>query len=147
MTFPITNFNMIYLHSSLIELRVGEILTPRESYSWSNTTFYQTLEKYRPEHMLAHHEAVFMCQNMEDLDNCMEGLFLFEVMPASRIERHDMQWSTEVSVLVDNSAHEDALREAAEKYWQGVASHDPLWEYLTPHATIVSVHDYMDYEG
>lgn len=136
-----------YLHSSLEELEVGTILRPRENYKefWGETTFYSALEKYRPDHMLAHHESVFFCTKVEDLDNCMEGEYLFEIQPNTRIERHDMAWSSKISCLLSENAPEEEIKQAALNYWHGVASSDPLWEYQTPEAKILAVYDYYDY--
>jgi hypothetical protein len=138
----------IYLHSSLEQLEVGTILRPRENYKqfWGQTDFYEPLEKYRPTSMLAHHESVFFCTKVEDLDNCMEGQYLFEIQPGSRIEKHDMQWSTKISCLLSENASEEMIRQTALNYWNGVASSDPLWEYQTTQATILAVHDYYEYE-
>lgn len=137
-----------FLHSSLEHLEVGTILKPRDNYEevWSQTDFYATLEAYRPSHMLAHHESVFFCTKIEDLDNCMEGQYLFEIIPNERIERHDMNWSTEISCLMSDGAPEEKLKEVALKYWHGVASSDPLWEYQILSAVITKVHLYDDYE-
>ena len=136
------------LHSSLVLLDIDTILKPKENYTevWSQTDFYSTLEKYRPAHMLAHHESVFFCTNIADLDNCMEGEFLFEIIPNERVEKHDMNWSTEISCLRSINAPEEKLKEVALKYWNGVASSDPLWEFQTTSAKITKVHLYDDYE-
>ena len=132
-----------FLHANLDEIDVGTILKPRPDYveHWSQTDFYQALEKYRPAHMLAHKEAVFMCQAADDLDNCMGGSFIFEVTPEERIERHDMHWSSKASGLIGDNAPEEQIREAALNYWNGIPSYDPLWEYMTPSATIQKVFD------
>ena len=105
---------MKFLHASFDELDIGTILKPRKNYEehWKNTDFYAALEKYRPKEMLAHKEAVFMCTSAEDLDNSMGGEFIFEVTPDTRIERHDMNWSSEVSCLVCDNAPEEKIKEA-----------------------------------
>lgn len=139
---------MKYLHSSLEKLPVETVLKLRHNYveHWGATTFYEVLEKYRPANMLAHHESVFMCTSIEDLDNCMEGTYLFLVEPHERVEHHDMQWSTEISCLVDMGASEEKIKEVALKYWHGIPSSDPLWEYQTPYAKVKEVYSYWEYE-
>lgn len=140
---------MKFLHASLDELEVGTILKPKENYEehWGITDFYNKLEEYRPKHMLSHKESVFMCSSAEDLDNSMGGEFIFEVTPDTRIERHDMNWSSEVSCLVCDNAPEEKIKEAALNYWNGTPHYnESLWEYLTPKATINKVHLYDDYQ-
>lgn len=139
---------MKFLHASFDELEVGTILKPRKNYeeNWGKTDFYAALEKYRPKEMLAHKEAVFMCTSAEDLDNCIGGEYIFEVIPDKRVERHDLNWSSEVSCLVGDGAPEEKIKEAALNYWNGVPHHEPLWEYLTPKAIIKKVYLYDEYE-
>lgn len=141
---------MNYLHASLEELDVGTVLKPRDDYKehWGNTDFYIHLEKYRPLGMRPHHESVFMCTSIEDIDNCMEGIYLFEVQPLGLIQRHDMNWSTEISCLVSDNAPETDIKQAAENYWSGVphSSREPLWEYVTSSAEILAVYPYDEYE-
>lgn len=140
---------MKYLHASLEILEVGTILKAKENYEqhWENTDFYQKLEQYRPKDMLAHKNAVFMCASAEDLDNCIGGEYIFEITPESRIERHDLNWSTEVSCLVGDNASEEKIKEAALNYWNGIEhKNESLWEYLTPSAIITKVHLYDDYQ-
>jgi hypothetical protein len=36
-------------------------------------------------------------------------------------------------------ADEDTIRQYARNYWNGVASGDEMWEYLTPSAKIIRV--------
>jgi hypothetical protein len=59
-----------FYHGSMEELPVGTILTPRDNYeqAWGDTDFYAALEHYRPANMLAHNQAVFMCDNPDDID-------------------------------------------------------------------------------
>jgi hypothetical protein len=137
-----------YLHSSLDFLPVGTVLKPRLDYveHWGETTFYNTLEKYRPNDMLPHHDSVFMCDSIEDLDNCMEGWYLFEIVPHERVEKHDMNWSSQISMMLSDNAEEEEVAKVAFNYWHGVPSSDPLWEYQTPSAIIKEVYDYMNYE-
>ena len=140
---------MKFLHASLDELEVGTVLKPKENYEehWGNTDFYNALERYRPAHMLSHKESVFMCQSAEDLDNCIGGEYIFEVIPDTRVEKHDLNWSSEVSCLVCDNAPEEKIKEAALNYWNGVPhTNESLWEYLTPKAVITKVHLYDDYQ-
>lgn len=135
----------LFFHGSYDYLPVGTILKPKENYkeAWSITDFYSVLEQYRPQHMLAQHESVFMCDNIDDIDNAGGGTdWIFTVQPHARIERHDLHWCSEISVGVSEGKNEDYLKEMAEKYWNGVESEYPVWEYLTPEAKIISVEEY-----
>ncbi len=140
---------MKFLHASLEELEVGTVLKPKENYEqhWEKTDFYNALERYRPEHMLSHKESVFMCHSAEDLDNCIGGEYIFEVIPDTRVEKHDLNWSSEVSCLVCDNAPEEKIKQAALNYWNGVPhTNESVWEYLTPKAVIKKVHLYDEYE-
>lgn len=135
-----------YYHGSCDKLSVGTRLVPRPDYenNWSGTDFYTALERYRPDGMLAHKDAVFMCANEDDIDlagGCTDWLFTVE--PDTRIERHDLNWSSEVSMLVSDGAPEEQIKVAALNYWNGVPHHDEnVWEYLTTGAVIVAVEEY-----
>jgi hypothetical protein len=141
----------LYYHGSNDELPVGTILKGRGSdyeNDWSHTDFYQILEKYRPANMLSHKDAVFMCKTPEDVDISGGGTeWLFTVEPLGIVQRHDLNWSSEISNLLSVSEFDDEylddIIEAAANYWNGVPHHDEnVWEYLTPSAKIVKVEEY-----
>jgi hypothetical protein len=139
--------NKRYFHGSYDKLPVGTILVPQEDYekNWQDTDFYTVLEQHRPSHMLRHKEAVFLCDNADDIDNAGGATdWLFTVEPLSdRVERHDLNWGSEVSALVSDHADESAIQHAAEMYWSGDPSNNEVvWEYLTPAAVIVAVEPY-----
>ncbi len=143
-----------YYHGSSTELPVGTILEPRgDAYEadWKDTDFYETLERNRPPHMLSHKDAVFMCDNPDDVDNAGGGTeWLFTVVPLGKVEKHDLNWGSEISLLLSDAAENSTswqlqrkLQKAAENYWNGVPHHDEnVWEYLTPSAKIVKVEEY-----
>jgi hypothetical protein len=138
----------LYYHGSMNELPVGTVLTPRsEEYeaAWGDTDFYKILEIYRPEEMLAHKDAIFMCDNPDDIDNAGGGTdWIFTVSPLGRVERHDLNWGSEISCLMDTDPNNIPLiEETALNYWRGVPHHsESVWEYLTPKAKIVAVEPY-----
>ncbi len=137
-----------FYHGSTDELPIGTILKPRTDYekNWENTDFYWILENFRPEGMLAHKDSVFMCDNPDDVDAAGGGTeYLFEVQPLGIVEKHDLNWSSEISMLVSEGADEldSRVEDAAYNYWHGVPHPDEtLWEYLTPAAKIISVEEY-----
>jgi len=67
--------------------------------------------------------------------------YVFHVRPEHKIQRHDMNWGSRISALVGNG-NTILIKEAAENYWKGVPSIDPLWEYLTPSAIIIDVEEF-----
>jgi len=143
----VENSAKVFYHGSSDNLPVGTILRPSPTYEadWTRTDFYDVLEKYRPEGMLSHKESVFMCDNPDDLDSAGGGTeWMFTVEPASRVERHDLNWSSEISMLVsDDPENIEAIQMAAEAYWNGTPHHnDSVWEYLTPSATVIAVEEF-----
>jgi hypothetical protein len=140
---------MKYLHASLIKLESGTILKPRNDYEqhWGKTDFYNILEQYRPKEMLSHKESIFMCTSADDLDNAIGGEYIFEVEPLGKIEIHDLNWSTEVSILVSDNAPIEMIKEAALNYWNGtIHQNGELFEYMALSAKIIKVHLYESYQ-
>ena len=137
-----------YYHGSMNKLPVGTVLTPRDDYEndWANTDFYAALEKYRPANMLSHRQSVFMCDNPEDVDLAGGGTqYLFTVVPIGPVQRHDMNWSSEISSLVSLGQDLDSpeIEDAAAAYWAGEESpNEVVWEYLAPKAKIIAVEEY-----
>ena len=135
--------NIRYYHGSFDKLPIGTILTPRSNYeqNWAHNNFYRVLEKYRPPTMIAHRNAVFMCDNLDDIDNSGSPLkYVYEVQPLGVVQKHDMNWSSEIDYLSDQKAPEEKLREAAINYWNGQPHfNESVWEYLTPKAKIVAL--------
>lgn len=140
--------SITYYHGSMEELPVGTILTPRDNYesNWSNTDFYNILEHYKPEGMLSHRQAVFMVSEEDDIDLAGGGTdWFFIVEPIGKIEKHDLNWSSEISMLMSEGyeVDSDAVEEAAANYWNGVPhTNESVWEYLSPKAKILHVEEY-----
>lgn len=137
-----------YYHGSMVDLPVGTILAPRDDYEndWLDTDFYLPLEKYRPKNMLSHRKSVFMCGNDEDVDLSGGGTeYLFTVEPLGKIEKHDLNWSSEISMLISDGHDitDQLVKNAAEKYWDGSPHYnESVWEYLTPKARILTSEEY-----
>lgn len=137
-----------FFHGSSVELPVGTVLRPRDDYEndWNNTDFYAALEKHRPPNMLAHKASVFMVSNPEDIDLAGGATdWMLTVVPQGRIEKHDLNWSSEVSMLIGDGydINSPEVKKAATNYWLGVPhSNESVWEYLTPAAKVVAVEEY-----
>lgn len=144
-----SDLNMTYYHGSMDHLPVGTVLKPRGTdyeQDWAHTDFYTALEKHRPDHMLSHKHAVFMVADPDDVDLAGGGTeWLFTVKPLGPISKHDMNWSSEISMLMGDGHDVDSadVRKAAENYWAGVPHpNESVWEYLTPAAEILKVEEY-----
>lgn len=115
----------VFYHGSMNYLEPDTILTPRDDYesNWGHTDFYKVLEHYRPEDMLSHNNSVFMCDNDEDVDLAGGGTeWLFIVEPLGKIEKHDINWSSEISMLISDgySINNNKVKEVAYNYWHGI---------------------------
>lgn len=137
----------VYYHGSFEKLPIGTILTPRLDYekNWEHTDFYRPLEMYRPANQLAHSQSVFMCDNPDDIDLAGGATnWIFTVIPLGVIQKHDLNWSSEISMLISNGykINSPEIIQAAGNYWQGIPHHDEnVWEYLTTRAKIIKVEE------
>lgn len=139
---------LTFYHGSFDKLPVGTILTPQTNYeeNWQNTDFYGPLEMYRPANMLSHKQSVFMCSDPDDIDLAGGATeWLFTVVPLGQVQKHDINWGSEISMLISDG-HEfdsDEIVEAAANYWNGIPHvNESVWEYLTPTAKIIAVEPY-----
>lgn len=135
-----------FYHGSSIKLKAGTILSGRgEDYEkkWGNNIEYKILEDNRPDNFLSHKESVFMTDNIEDIDNAGGATdFLFTVKPLGPVEKHDMAWQSEILLAIQSGANLKEIKGMANKYWEGVATENPVWEYLTRKAKIIKVEEY-----
>lgn len=136
----------LFYHGSYDPLPVGTIMTGRgQDYEndWQNTDFYSILEKYRPENMISHRDAVFMCDNDDDLDAVGGATdYVLTLVALDKVERHDINWSSAISMALDQNMSDEEIAEFARKYWSGEPSDDPLWEYLTRSAKVQHVEEF-----
>jgi hypothetical protein len=137
-----------YYHGSYQKLPVGTILTPRDDYEndWGSTDFYAALEKYRPADKLSHKQSVFMVADPDDIDLAGGATdWMLTVVPMGKIQRHDINWGSEISVLISDGHTIDSeqVANAAANYWNGVPhTNESVWEYLTTNAKVVAVEEY-----
>ena len=137
-----------FYHGSNQILPIGTILTPRDDYEndWMGTDFYSALEKHRPRDKLAHRESVFMVADPDDIDLAGGGTeYMFTVEPIGVIHRHDLNWSSEISMYIGDGydINSPEVTNAARMYWKGVPHPaESVWEYLTPRARIIKVEEY-----
>jgi hypothetical protein len=142
-----------YFHGSNEQLEVGYVMKGRgDAYEadWKHTDFYAVLERHRPPEKLAHRDGVFMVADPDDVDLAGGGTeWLFELKPAGRVSRHDVNWSSEISCLLSDGSSEesDAVRQAALNYWTGVPHADEsVWEYLVAEAEILRVEPFETFQ-
>ena len=135
-----------FYHGSYDKFEVGEILTPGEDdyeEGMENVEWYHVLHQHRPMESRQHSWSVFMTGNEDDIDVAGGSTdYVYEVEPIGDVERHDINWASEISYLLD-AGHEpdsDEIKEAAANYWAGKPHHnEQVWEYLAPKAKIVGV--------
>lgn len=142
---------MRFFHGSFNELPVNLVLEGRgEDYEneWSKTTFFSVLEKYRPAGYISHKKAVFLCHNPDDIDAAGGGTdYICEIKVLGNIQRHDMNWCSEISCLIEDgvSDNDPRVKECAINYWTGIPYTDEsisVWEYITDKALILSCEDF-----
>lgn len=137
-----------FYHGSMNHLPIGTVLKPSDDYEqqWGHTDFYRALEKYRPRNLLSHRNSVFMVSEPDDIDLAGGGTeWMFTVEPLGPIQKHDLNWSSEISSLIgDGYAIDSAqVKSAAENYWHGLPHPaESVWEYLTTAAKIIKVEPY-----
>lgn len=134
----------VFYHGSSVFLAPGTLLRPdpRHEEHWTDNGWYRALELHRPEGMLAHRDAVFCCDNPDDLDAAGGGTdWVFTVVPRGPASRHDMNWGTRIDLAIEEGKNieDEAIAALARNYWAGVATEDPLWEYLAAGAKIIAV--------
>ena len=152
---------MRYYHGSENKLGVGTILEPQKGYGsrWGDSLFFMVLEMYRPSGMLSHAKAIFMVDNLNDIDNAGGSTdWIYEVQPLGKVEAHDLNWGSEIDSYISSYSgrisfsmldHElkqpehqklrETLENLARNYWYGEEHYDEaVWEYLTPKARIIN---------
>lgn len=137
-----------YCQTASLRLEIGQEVGPApEDYfrRFGQTGYFQVLERFRPSHLLSHRDAVVMHDSIDALENIDEGEWLHElqVQADATVQRHDVFWANRIAVLMAGEPHRTTpalLRDAAERYWCGHASEDPVWEYLTGRAIVVASH-------
>lgn len=142
-----------YFHGSMEYLPLGTILRPRGNgyeADWGDTDFYHVLEHYRPASCLPHKEAVFLVSNPDDIDLAGGGTeYCFEVTPHGEVSKHDLNWSSEISVLIDQgySLNTPEVKNAALSYWKGLPHPDEsVWEFLAHEAEIIKVEAFESFD-
>lgn len=124
---------MVFLHGSYDPHPVERRLTPQPERAapWAALEFVRVLEKYRPDWAIPHAEAVFLCQDPDDLDPCGAPLdHVVEVTPEGPFSRHDLNWISRICCLLDDhTADHPEIARAAFAYWAGHPHPDgPVWE-------------------
>jgi len=135
-----------FYHGSYDKLEVGEILTPGEDdyeENWGHNEWYQALHKHKPMESRQHSWSVFMVADEDDIDLAGGADdYVYVVEPVGDVERHDLNWASEISYLLDqgHDINSNEVKEAAINYWTGQPhTNESVWEYLAPKAKIVSV--------
>ena len=141
-----------YYHGSPNELKIGDKIKFRENYEedWKDTSFYFALEHYRPKSKLAHKESVFMVNSLDNIDLAGGSTdFVYRVKPIGNIEKHDLNWGSEISCLIEDGydINSEEIRTAALNYWTGIPhENESVWEFTAKEFEIISIIDENDNE-
>lgn len=139
---------MKFYHGSAVPLELGTILhCDSEKYAtkWVELVYFEVLEKYRPLDKLSHMNAVFMAETEQDVDNLGGDTdYLLIVEPLSEVFKHDQHWCTKMCCLISEEYSVDSqeIKQMCENYWAGLATDEPVWEFLTKQAKVVSCEEY-----
>lgn len=103
---------------------LGTILSSRRKYeaNWGKTDFYRPLVRYKPASMLGHRDSVFLVSDKDDIDLAGgDTEWIFIVEPLGRVDRHDLNWSSKIALLISNGLpiNHIKVRRAALNYWSG----------------------------
>lgn len=135
-----------FYHGSFDKLPIGTILkpTPQKEYEikWGGAnSFYAITEKYRPPDKLPHYQSVFMCDNEDDVGLAGGAeTYIYLVAPIGKVERHDVNWLSEIDCAVSDGKNEKYIENLAKKYWKGEPHfNESVWEYLTSSAKIIKL--------
>jgi len=142
-----------YYHGSYDFLPNGTILTPSMgnfmgTFSQDEMDSHFKLEQFRPSNYLSRNDAVYMCDNPDDIDNAGGANdHIYLVNPQGKVEKHDVNWLSEIDFIMseawDNGTQEeqetiDKVQNVALNYWDGVPHYnESVWEYLVSSAKVV----------
>ncbi len=145
--------SLTYFHGSGIALPKGTILVPRGIEGWKNDPSHLKVEAFRPHQFLSREKAVFMSQDLDELD--LSGAstnHVYEVQPLGPVQKHDINWLSEIDMVISELADgrdqedEDVIEEIekiAKKYWMGEPyDGESVWEFLTPSAKVIKEVDF-----
>ena len=142
-----------YYHGSYDFLPNGTILTPAMgnfmgTFSQDEMDSHFKLEQFRPSNYLSRNDAIYMCDNLDDIDNAGGATdHIYLVNPQGKVEKHDVNWLSEIDFIMseawDSGTQEeqetiDKVQNAALNYWNGVPHYnESVWEYLVPSAKVI----------
>lgn len=142
-----------FYHGSYEDFAIGMRLSGRgQDYhdEWMLLSYYEALHMHRPADCLAHSQAVFFCDNIQDIDNCGGATeMVVLVRPVGAVSRHDMNWGARIDHLLGERKPIDhpEVRAACLSYWRGEATASPVWEYIAPEAVVLATAEWADPEA
>lgn len=113
---------------------------------WCLLGHYEAIHAHIPSGVIAHKDGVFMCE-LDDIDACGGATENVSLMrPIGPVNKHDLNWSGKISVLLDAGAliEDPRVKELCLNYWNGVPTEDPLWEYIAKEAEVVASATFED---
>lgn len=138
-------------HGSQRAFDPGTVLRGRgDAYeeNWAGLAHYEAIRRYAPEGAIPHPDAVFLCDNVEDISLCggSDDVVIL-IRPGEDISRHDFNWYGEIQALLEEGAPIDSpeVAEACRGYWSGEPSGgETVWEYLVREAEVIACRDAPD---
>ena len=116
---------------------------------WGGNPFYEKLLFYKPSNRLGNHDSVFMCDNIDDIDNAGGATnYIYRVKPIGNMEKHDVNWMSEMDIALEEERSIDEIKKIAYNYWNGVPHfNENVWEYVSPRAEIMELVDGDDFNS
>lgn len=146
---------LTYYHGSYDILPIGTILTPQKGNFMGTFSEYEMdshfkLEQFRPSNYLSRNKAVYMSKKIDDIDLSGGATdYVYKVLPLGKVEPHDLNWMTEIDVIMSDAWDEglqeeeetiNKVKECALNYWEGISHYnESVWEFLTPKAKIIKL--------
>ena len=134
------------VHGSKKKFPVGFVLLPQsDGYvaSIEAEEHEAIFEQYRPPECLSRSQSVYMLgsTNIQYIDHAGGyNDYVYEVKHQGKVERNDMGWYSEISMLMHFDVNDPELITIVENYWKGVRFPrrvNALWEYRSPSAIVV----------
>jgi hypothetical protein len=135
-------------HGSQRQFPLGMILSPQsDGYVTghgddnAHQLTEQYIEKYRPANAIKRIDAVFACDNIDDIDNAGGYLdYVYTVAPIGKITICNLHWYSELySYLCDDDIDEDIIKTHAVNYWNATPTPNAVYEYLANYFKVLEL--------
>lgn len=143
--------NKKFYHGSIKNIKNETILSNdniEEKYTDSINvkSIEELFEKYKPKDKISRKTAIFLADNIYDIDN-LGGYtdFIYEVETTDIVEKSDLSWYTKVSILLDEEPIKNKkIKQYINNYWNGSPSENPCYEYRCKKVKIINEIDNLN---